>query len=764
MSESTQSAGTLVRREDLGTDDAALFEFWLGQDRIAAKEEEKWVSRGHKVVRRYRDERDNRGNVHRFNILWSNVQTLLPVLYARTPKADVQRRFLDQDDTGRLASLLLERSIAYSLEKRFDRVMKAAVQDRLLPGRGVARVLYVPHYGDKLPDAFDDEAAAPVDIDSAGDEKPSLREVVYEEAIIVYTYWGDYREGPARTWDEVPWLRYRAYMNRDALVKRFGKKGKQVSLDFTPKGAESGGKGSTPEDIFKKAEVWEVWDKEKMEVVWLAPGTPDLILDRVPDPLRLPDFFPSPDPLLSTTTTDKRIPVPDFAEYQDQADELDNLTARIDILTRALKVAGVYPGALKQELEVLINGNTENKLIPVKDWMAWSEKGGLEGFIQFMPIKQIAETIIQLYAAREKTKDLLYEITGIGDIMRGATNPNETMGAQQLKANFSTRRIVPQQRDVAQFATELIRLTAAVIAEHFQPQTMSLITGYPQLAPVPPVPPQPMQFLPPQFGHNGGPPMAAGDPSGMMAPGQAPGQMPPPAQPNPAFAQWQQAARAAQQVQQANAQKQAQFDAACKLIKDDGVRGFKLEIEADSTIAPDEQAEQGSRVMFLKEIIPLLEQIAPMAQGNPTMAKLAGEVGMFVIRGFRVARTLEEAFEAAFAALGQMPPPQPKGPTGQQQNPAIEQAKIQADVANTHAQTQADIQDTNTKAMIAQATLAQKNQQAEMQAQTARERLEVETQHDQAGLALEAEKIRSTERVQNARVTASEARGAGGLT
>jgi hypothetical protein len=545
VSESTQTAGTLVDRDDLGTDDAALFEFWIGQDRIAAKEEDKWAARGRRVVKRYRDERpDNRG-VHRFNILWSNVQTLGPTLYARTPKADVQRRFLDQDDTGRLASLLLERCISYSLEKRFDRVMKAAVQDRLLPGRGVARVLYVPHYGDVLPDTFDEEDAAPVDIDSAGDEKAPLREVVYEEAVVVYTYWEDYREGPARTWEEVPWVRYRAFMTRDALVKRFGKKGKTVNLDYTPKGAEQGGKESVPADIFKKAEVWEIWDKEKMETVWLAPGTPERILDRVDDPLRLPDFYPNPDPLLATTTTDKRIPVPDYAEYQDQADELDTLTARIDILTRALKVAGVYPGALKQELEVLINGNSENKLIPIADWGAWSEKGGLENFIQFMPIKQIAETIIQLYAAREKTKDLLYEITGIGDIMRGQSDPNETAAAQQLKAGFSTRRIGPQQRDVAQFATELIRLTAGVIAEHFQPKTISMITGYPQLAPVPEIGPAPQQWLPAPMPpprilaggggalHNGiGPP--PGDQPAPLAAGAPPGG--PGAVPHPGFA------------------------------------------------------------------------------------------------------------------------------------------------------------------------------------------------------------------------------------
>lgn len=501
MSDITIGPDRIDTRADLGTDDAALYQFWMGEDRIAGKEEEKWHKRARKIVQRYRDERpQTTNNIHRFNILWSNVQTLIPTLYARTPKPDVQRRWLDQDDTGRLASLLLERAIAYSLENcGFDQVMEAVVQDRLLPGRGVPRVIYAPRYGDPIPAAerFEQTEAAPTDVDNEGDDPPD-REVVYEEAIVSYVYWEDYREGPARTWREVPWIRYRAYLTRDQLVTRFGKKGKRVNLDFTPKGGDQQDpdRAAVPPDIFKKAIVHEYWDKTKSEVVWLAPGTPDLILDRIDDPLHLPDFYPSPDPLLATTTTDKRIPVPDFTEYQDQAHELDTLTARIDTLTRALKVSGVYPGTQKQTLQQLIDEGTENKLIPVEDWAAWMDKGGLANFIQWMPIKEVAETLIQLYAAREKTKDLLYEITGIGDIMRGATNPNETMGAQQLKANFSTRRIQPQQRAVARLARDTIRLVAGVIAEHFDPKTISMITGYPQLMPVPQLGPPPPQWLP----------------------------------------------------------------------------------------------------------------------------------------------------------------------------------------------------------------------------------------------------------------------------
>lgn len=756
MVDITVGTDRIVTESDLGDDDAGKWSFYMGVDRIAGKDEERWQKRGRAVVKRYRDERPERSGQHRMNILWSNVQTLIPTLYARTPKADVQRRFLDQDDTGRLASILLERAISYSLDNSgFDAVMEAVVQDRLLPGRGVARVMYIPHFGDPIAsEEFADTEEAGTDIDNPGDQGEPAREVDYEEAIATYVYWEDYREGPARTWREVPWVRYSAFMTRDELVKRFGKKGKTVNLDHTPRGAGDD-KEKQPPDIFKKAQVFEFWDKTKGRVIWLAPGTPDVILDDIEDPLKLPDFFPSPDPLLATTTTDKRIPVPDYTEYQDQADELDTLTARIDTLTRALKVSGIYPASIKQSLQQLVGNGTENMLIPIEDWTAFSDKGGLSNAIQWMPIKEVADTLIQLYAARDKTKELLYEITGIGDIMRGQTNPNETMGAQQLKANFSTRRIQPQQRAVGRVARDLIRLIGGVVAEHFSPQTISMITGYPQLAPVPQVPPPPPQFLPGAPPQMNAPqqPAQPGMPNGMM-------QM----QPNPAFQQWQQAQQAAQQVMEANAMKQQQFDAACKLMRDDGVRGFKLDIEADSTIAPDEQAEKQARVEFLQQIVPLLQTIVPLAQGNPPLAEMASEVAMFAIRGFRVARTLEEAFENGLKAIAKMPPVPPKGAGKAGPDPQVEQAKIAADVHDTQVQAQTDTQVAAMKAQTDQAAVAQKAQQAAEEMEIARQRAASEQDHNQADLMMRTAEMHQRGILEAARTLKTEASSTNGLT
>ena len=121
--------------------------FWHDQIEKATKIFDKWEKRGHKVVKRYRDERDAVEMPRmKFNILWSNIQVLFPALYGRQAKPEVSRRYMDQDPVGRLASTMLERVMEYEVTQfgDFDAAMQGAVQDRLLPGRGTAWIRYEP--------------------------------------------------------------------------------------------------------------------------------------------------------------------------------------------------------------------------------------------------------------------------------------------------------------------------------------------------------------------------------------------------------------------------------------------------------------------------------------------------------------------------------------------------------------------------------------------------------------------------------------------
>jgi hypothetical protein len=412
----------------------------------------------------------------KFNILWSNIQVLMPALYGRQAKPEVSRRYMDQDPVGRLASTMLERVIEYETTQfnDFDSAMVNAVQDRLLPGRGTVWIRYEP--------VIVGQPAPEVEVELGEAEEPQLSNVQESgESIdaahspVDYVYWSDFLHSPARTWDEVWWVARAVYMTRDEGVERFGDVFKNVGL--TDQNTDDDGKNQqTVKTTFeKKAKVFEIWNKRTFKVCWVAKGYP-LSLDERDDPLELEGFFPCPKPLIATTTTGTMIPVPDYCEYEDQAQELDNLTQRIYMLTKACKVVGVFNAEFK-ELGRLFTEGIDNKMFPVTSWAAMSEKGGLKGAIDMMDTSQIIITLRELYAAREAVKQSIYEIMGISDILRGASKAQETLGAQQLKANFGSLRLRSSQGEVARFATDIFKLKAQVICKFYPPELIVEMSG-----------------------------------------------------------------------------------------------------------------------------------------------------------------------------------------------------------------------------------------------------------------------------------------------
>jgi hypothetical protein len=88
----------------------------------------------------------------------------------------------------------------------------------------------------------------------------------------------------------------------------------------------------------------------------------------------------------------------------------------------------------------------------------------------------------QLYRARDIEKQTIYEITGMADIVRGASNPMETATAQQIKGQFATLRLSDRQAEIQRFARDLIALKAEIISEKFEERTLMLMAGTDLLA------------------------------------------------------------------------------------------------------------------------------------------------------------------------------------------------------------------------------------------------------------------------------------------
>ena len=435
-----------------------------------------WVTRVEKVLKKYKDDTtaDVRfdGNV-KFNILWSNVQTLSAATFAKLPKADVRRRFNDQDPVGRVASLMLERAVMYELEQYpdYSATLRQCILDRFLGGRGTAWARYEPHMRAM-------EQGLPVDGSQITDDKDEPQEELdYECAPVDYVLWRDFGHSVARTWEEVDCVWRLVYMTKEAVKKRFPDFADKVAYDADPEKDPQSTNGTGRRD---QAKIYEIWDKSKKKAIWIS-KTISEPLDERSDPLGLQEFFPCPKPLYATITSESLVPLPDFTLYQDQAMELDMLADRIDNLIKALKVRGTYDASIPA-LDRIFDEDNSSALIPVENWYQFAEKGGLKGAIDLIDISPIAECLQHCYTAMEQIKGQVYEITGISDIIRGQTSASETATAQQLKGQYASLRLKSYQDEIAKFATDLLRLKAQIICGKFAPETIVKMASIDQLS------------------------------------------------------------------------------------------------------------------------------------------------------------------------------------------------------------------------------------------------------------------------------------------
>jgi hypothetical protein len=766
----------------------------------------KFVKRANRIEQRYRDERSrvDEESQRRYALLWSNTQVMLPAIYGKAPTPIAERRFRDKDPVGRQAAQMLERALRNEVEVNgFHDSINRAVLDFLLPGKGQVWVRYEPEIEEGVSIPIEDEMdmrdtqgqIVPDGDEKANDEgsedaqddadredpdkiesEEKLRNtgdrIKRESVPVDYVPWGDFLTFPirARLWSEVVAVGKRIHMSRDQMKRRFGDEvGKKIPLQGEGRTDRRQTETLVHEDEEdKKGEVYEIWSRTDEKVYWVADGY-DFLCDMKDDPLQLEDFFPVPRPLLANATNTTLIPVPFYIQYQDQAIQVDELTQRISMLVKACKVAGLYNAADKN-IQRLLDESVENELIPVDNWAAFAEKGGVSGAMSLLPLKEIIGVINELTAVKEKVLAEADRITGITDVMRGTGDARETMGGQKLKSNSAGTRLTHLQNEVARFCRDTIRLMAEVMSTHFSPQSLIEVSGalyeeglgspdMPTLsslqppqpgAPPPGMPPPPPQAALPRPGM----PAAPGQPPApMVAPG---GPVPPPTgqpgmPPGQNVVPFQRPGMPAVQPQppagvappqppapppmppelMAKMEGLKRIAAAIGLLRDDKLRGFRVDIEVDSTVYGDAAQEKQDRIEFVEAVTKYIETAAQIGATVPQASPLLGKMLQFAVRGFRVGRDLEAAIDDFCDEMDKLaeqkaaapPPPNPEQVKAQAAMATaqsdLQQAKIksQADLQQTQIKSQADTQQSQAEVQRQQveAQTDAANAQAEMQ-------------------------------------------------
>lgn len=715
-------AATVRKEDEFAVDDAVL------QDRDA-RPWQRMLDKAEDYFKAYNDAADaidkDLGTIERlskkgvrraFQIFYANVEVLKPSVYARPPIPIVEPVFKTRDPVKTMGAQLLERAlITYVRKHDLNRTLKGFRDDMLIIGRAV------PWFRLEI-----DETETPA-------------------AAVDHVRRKDFLMSPCRDWSEARWVARRGYLTREEMRERFAETSQgayeRAQYEQQNVGGSEDGNPKVLEE--KRAEVWEIWHKEQNVVVWITPGV-DEVLDAERPYLSLEGFWPCPEPAISFQQRETVIPVPDYLFYRDQVQEIDDLTARISSNVDALRVKGFYDGAGDAAASIKKAWAAKDDsavLIAVSDLRQLATSSG-GNIVEWMPILQIAQTVQVLVEQRRELLSDVYEITGLSDLRRGQTNPNETATAQRLKAESGNHRVRGRQEEMVRIGQNILAAVGELMAEHYSPETLREMA-------------QLEEDLPTDAELQ-----ARANQVAMQA--QASGADP------------QQAQMQAQQM----LDNTVTLEAVAKMLQDERMRPYEISIETDSTIQPDEDAEKQRRLEYMEVIGGLFQQALPVAQAAPETGPFIAEALKFVNGGFRAGRDMDSAVEdfgdqllaRAQQAQTAEPPPDPEMLRVQadqeaaradqqlrqqeaqarlseaQQRAQIDGAKVEVDRQAAAAKAQADAAKAENDRRLAELKIreeaAVKVREAELRADVERDKMEAERARHRAELAQKSELAR----------------------
>lgn len=663
---------------------------WLERVEAAGKGEKTWLDDAKKAVQAYTGETENNGTSvttdatgkYDFNILFSNVETIVPAVINSSPVPDIRRRFSDPDPVARVVSEILERAIRVQVDdSRLQVEMEAAAQDSFLAGRGIVRIRYHSDivggeptdeeiedaaeetgvsvgedggsYGDGAGRDGDDQllqgddgipgenigSPEPVSIGHNGG--PPLESLANERIGFEAVSWIDYRHGPAKRWADRPWDAFRFCIPREDEDKSFD--ATLISEQLTGR-----------DDIDRKESGdeltgWEIWDKDSRKVIFIDDA--GVVLKIIDDPLGLSGFFCIPSPMQPIEINGRLMPVNPFSVYRRLADDLDEAVRRKNILIKAMKAKGWY-GISEADMTNVLNLE-DNEFAPIKDAEIWAQNGGIESAVAFWPFEKFIAAIQQLDSAINIYKQWIYEITGISDIVRGASSASETATAQNIKSQWGSLRIQKMQRMMERCARDLFVMMSEIIPAKFSPKTLEEMTGIPIL-------PQPTDTP--------------------------------------------------EQIQQKAA--------VGALMKRKLSSYYRIDVESDSTVRADLTRQKQEVAEFLQGAASYFQAVAPLVQNGALPADAAVEIFAANARMFNLGRTVEDTLEQ-MVTVAKNKAQQAQGQQQGAQEPTPEQ---QAATAKTAA----DAQKTQLANASTEQAMAQSQQEFEQKMAEAARKAQVE--------------------------------------
>lgn len=583
-----------------------------------------------------------------YNILYSNTEVLFPSLYSATPRPDIRPRFMG----AQLKPIpeVIERFLSVSTDsvqpgfESFDEAMEETTIGALIPGAGCIRI-----------------------VEEEGQDFPlQYKSVCYNQFIYP----------AAKKWSKMPWIAFKHELPPEVLKKQMGLSEEQYS---------AGSEGYDDENKSDGYCVYEFWHKATRTVWFLCDQWREKVFKVSPDPFGLKGFYPTPGLLKLTRVPGKYDPVPLYEYYRNQAEELDRVTVRLNKVLHAIRVRGVYNTMLGEDMQNLVSDEgVENQLFPAADTAALIQQGGFEKGVWLIPIEKLIVVAQELYKAREAIKTVIYELTGISDIIRGSSVASETATAQNIKNKWGTVRLRKMQANVGKYVRDVFRLMVDAGTQVIPPE------GWKQIVQLPIPLAAEKQAAKQQL-----------DQIMQQAAALRESQMPPPGPPPD------------QQLMQ-TAQGPS-WEEIIQQISSDMARTFTINIQTDSTIDSETATDKEDVQEYMTAMSQLVPGVQPLAQLGPSGLDAAKSILVGVSRRYKFGQEIAEKFEAV-----QMPQPQ------QQEDPK-KQLELQL-VKAEHEAKMAEIAE-NRKTMLMKQEIEREKLKLE------RERIGIEQRRAQIQLA-----------------------------
>lgn len=655
MAQTKQPATDPAKRPN---EPAAIVSFWLNEIAAAKKRDKQFRKDGQDILDIYDSCKEEKTP---FNILFSNTETMFPALYSATPRPVVQRRFKDDDPIGKAAATAGQRMLEFLVDTNvegydtFDDAMQCTNLDGLLPGRAFAIAKYDADFGEfPTSGASEEPSTGQAALPSA--PAPGQEPVPYakSELICVETKsWNRVYHGYAKKWSKVPWVAYEDQIDKQEATRLFSK-AVVDKLVFTEEDsdrekddADRPSQETRDKGERKTCTVYQIWDKDGSEkeppkqVKYISPQYADGYLKVEDDPLQLTGFFNCPKPLMYVKKSNDLRPTALYNTYSRQAKELNRLTQRILRVVEAIKAKGIYDGQLGGDLKNLLQAD-ENELVPSDTSGTLAAEKGIENAIWMWPVEKLIVVLRELYVAREQCKQVIYEITGISDIVRGASKASETLGAQEIKQQWGTMRLKRLQKEMQRFVRDMLRMMLELAATKFNEETWAKMTGLPFVTTMQR---QQLQQI-----------AMASQQSGMPLDPQTQQQLAAPV--------WGQV---------------------LDILRNDMQRAYRIDIETNSTIEPEAAEDQKQIADLMTALGQYLNGVGPLVQKGVMPFGVAQSMLLAITRRFRFGTEIEEFIK-------QMQPPKPEddGKAGEmmKQQAMTEQMKTQGMAKISQLETQ----------------------------------------------------------------------------